>query len=98
MSLQPSEIQKWELNESKAVLERILRHSVTLFSYPFGSHSDYTEDTVEFVKKAGYLKAASNYPGQIHSTFSDNFEYPRHLVRNWDIDKFKMELNGFWTK
>lgn len=98
LSLQPSEIQKWELNESKAVLERILRHSVTLFSYPFGSHNDYTEDTVEFVKKAGYFKAASNYPGQIHSTFSDNFEYPRHLVRNWDIDKFKMELYGFWTK
>lgn len=97
LSIQSTDMQRWEILESKKSLEKILGHKITTFSYPFGGKQDYTMETVENVRKAGYIKAASNYSGQIHAKFKNYHEYPRHLVRNWDIDRFKAEINAFWT-
>lgn len=97
LSLQHYDVQKWEIMECKRTLEGILGHEVSTFSYPFGCLEDYTRETVDIVKQAGYVKAASNYPGQVHAKRYSSFELPRQLVRNWDIDRFKVELNKFWT-
>ena len=97
LSIQSPDMQRWEILESKKTLEKILGHKITTFSYPFGGKQDYTMETVENVRKAGYIKAASNYSGQIHAKFKNYHEYPRQLVRNWDIDRFKAEINAFWT-
>lgn len=97
LAIQPYDVQSWEIMESKRVLENILGHEITTFSYPFGCLEDYTRDTVNIVKQAGYAKVASNFPGQVHSKMPSNFEIPRQIVRDWGIDRFKLELNKFWT-
>lgn len=95
LSSQSPERQWEELSESKTALEHWLNRNVSVFSYPFGGLRDYTQGTVELVKKAGYKKAASNFPGQAH-TWTDMCQIPRHLVRNWDGRTFESQLRNFW--
>lgn len=97
LAIQSAEVQEEEIFSSKARLESIMGHEITTFSYPFGGKNDYTKETVRIVREAGYKKVASNFPGQIHSSDTNFYEYPRQLVRNWDIETFKDKLNVFWT-
>ncbi len=86
---------KFELEESKKTIERWIAKEVLTFSYPFGGRPDYTEDSPALCKKAGYIRAAANTPGQAHS-WTNQFEVPRHIVRNWGLDEFRKRLNGFF--
>jgi len=84
-----------EIFKSKEQLEEILNRPIELFAYPFGGNKDYTKQTVNIVRKAGFKKAASNYPGQFHG-WKDQFQIPRQLVRNWGPAEFKNRLIKFW--
>ncbi len=98
LSIQNLNVQNEEIQQSKKFLEKMLGTEVTTFSYPFGGRTDYTIKTVQAVRKAGYKKAASNYPGQIHTWFKKNYEYPRHLVRNWKLEEFKRKVKNFFIE
>ena len=80
-----------EIQNSKAALEEILGSPVMSFAYPFGSKSDYTEDTAKTVQRAGYACACANFP-EIVKSDSDPFQIPRFLVRDWDGDEFSRRL------
>lgn len=95
LSYMEPKLQRQEIFQSKKQLENWLNQPITVFSYPFGGHSDYTPETVKLVKEAGFLKAASNFPGQWHS-WTDPFQVPRQLVRNWDGATFIKRLKRFW--
>jgi peptidoglycan/xylan/chitin deacetylase (PgdA/CDA1 family) len=86
--------QSAEIERSKSALEEILGRPVTSFAYPFGSKSDYTEDTAQAVQRAGYLCACANFP-EITTRATDRFQLPRFLVRNWDGDEFRARLAGW---
>ena len=45
----------------------------------------------------GFTKAAANFPGQAHS-WTDPYQIPRHLVRNWPLATFVTKLSGFSTR
>lgn len=90
------EEQMWEILESKKVLETILEKKVTTFSVPFGTKADYNQDTIGIVKKLGFARSASNFPGQIHKCTS-RYELPRQLVRNWELKEFQTKFQDFWT-
>jgi len=88
-----------QLNEivlSKEHLERITGRKVEVFSYPFGRKVDYTRTSVRICREAGFLKSAANFPGQAHR-WTDRFQIPRQLVRNWDGETFAAQLRSFWT-
>lgn len=87
--------QKKEIIHSKKQLEKWLGHSVDTFSYPFGTKNDYNSDTIRVCKDAGFLKVASNFPEQIHS-WTNPYQIPRHLVRNWSQDLFAKNLSDFF--
>jgi peptidoglycan/xylan/chitin deacetylase (PgdA/CDA1 family) len=87
--------QRREILESKQQLESCLGQPITLFSYPFGGRDDYTSETVSFLRESGFHSAVANYPGQVHR-WSDQFQLPRHLVRNWPIDLFRRHFDSFW--
>lgn len=95
LSNQDRYTQKKEIIESKKCLEKIIGKEVTTFSYPFGGKKDYNEDTIDILEQCGMKKVASNFPGQVHKKTS-YLELPRHLVRNWNLDEFKNNLERFW--
>ncbi len=81
------EEQEYEILESKKSIERITGQEVNLFAYPFGSKDDYTKDTINLLKKAGFEKAVTTQHNGIGSQ-TDCFEIPRYCVRNYDADGF----------
>jgi peptidoglycan/xylan/chitin deacetylase (PgdA/CDA1 family) len=89
--------QRHEILFSRQELERITGTAITTFSYPFGRKQDYNRTSVRLCREAGFIKAASNFPGQVHR-WTDPFQLPRHLVRNWDPDTFAAEMKNFWTR
>jgi peptidoglycan/xylan/chitin deacetylase (PgdA/CDA1 family) len=91
------EQQRKEIFTCKNDLEKITGTEITTFSYPFGRKTDYDRTSVRLCREAGFIKAAVNFPGQVHS-WTDPFQLPRHLVRNWDPDTFAAEMKGFWTR
>jgi peptidoglycan/xylan/chitin deacetylase (PgdA/CDA1 family) len=86
-----------EVGASKRQLESWLGREITLFSYPFGRRCDYTRETLEFCRDSGFTRAAANFPGQVHR-WTDPYQIPRHLVRNWPLETFVEKLQGFWTR
>jgi peptidoglycan/xylan/chitin deacetylase (PgdA/CDA1 family) len=90
------EEQRQEIIGAKGQLESWLAREVTVFSYPFGTREDYTQATVDLCRRAGFVKAAANFPAQIHS-WTDNFQIPRQLVRDWPLEVFAEKLKGFWV-
>jgi peptidoglycan/xylan/chitin deacetylase (PgdA/CDA1 family) len=86
--------QKDEINNGKIQLEAILKHSIETFSYPFGNKNDFSAITIDICKKSSICKVAANFPGQVHS-WTNPYQLPRHLVRNWDINEFKNQFFRF---
>jgi peptidoglycan/xylan/chitin deacetylase (PgdA/CDA1 family) len=88
LSLQPKTSQQDEIQRSKAELETLLNRPVTSFSYPFG---DYTAETVELTRSAGFVCACSTAQESIWR-HSDRFELPRLAVQNWNREDFRQQL------
>ena len=87
--------QHYEIFISKGELENLTGREITTFSYPFGRKRDYSKDSVRICREAGFIKAAANFPGQAHR-WTDPFQMPRQLVRNWEIETFAEKLQDFW--
>jgi len=91
------EQQQNEIFTSKQDLENMTGMEIKTFSYPFGRKKDYNQTSIRLCREAGFIKAASNFPGQVHG-WTDPFQLPRHLVRNWDLDTFAVEMQSFRTR
>jgi len=97
LSALSEEQQRKKIFTSKQDLEKIIEKEITTFSYPFGRKRDYNQTSVRLCREAGFIKAASNFPGQVHR-WTDPFQLPRLLVRNWNLDTFTAEMERFWTR
>jgi|SRR6185312_5235735 peptidoglycan/xylan/chitin deacetylase (PgdA/CDA1 family) len=73
-----------EIAESRATLRKMFDVPVEHFAYPFGN---FTGETVELVRRAGYVSAVTVLPG-VARTSDDRLRLPRMLV-NGD--------RGWWT-
>lgn len=96
LSTLSTDIQKIEIEGSKQYLEDIIGRPVTTFSYPYGTRSDYTRNSVAIVRGAGFACACSNFEDIVWRS-SNPFELPRFLVRDWDGDEFATHL-GDWLR
>jgi peptidoglycan/xylan/chitin deacetylase (PgdA/CDA1 family) len=92
LSALPVEAQREEVSQSKLRLQEILNTEVTSFSYPFGTHADYSPATVDIVKEAGFACACSNFEG-LAGPGTSRFELPRVLIRDWDADTLTRRLH-----
>jgi peptidoglycan/xylan/chitin deacetylase (PgdA/CDA1 family) len=90
----PLRRQRREIEESKARLEEILGHPVQSFSYPYGKPRDYSAQTVDVVRKAGFACACSTSVDVVRQ-FSDPFQLPRVWVRDTSGEKLAKQL-GKW--
>jgi FkbM family methyltransferase len=91
LSILPPEKQRWEIQESKIQLEAIIHKPVRLFSYPYGTQADFTQETVRLVMEASYVAGIANIQGNIIPPVNLN-AIPRRLVRNWAGDAFAQWL------
>ncbi len=80
-----------EMEKSKLHLEQILGREVPTFSYPYGTKSSYSQIAVQFARKIGFQMACSNFAEPI-TLWTDNFQLPRHIARDWDGDEFSRFL------
>lgn len=96
LSACPLSIQKDEIYNSKYRLEQLLQKPINSFCYPYGTKSDYSIETVDIVKKAGFSLACSNFSGMVTQD-TDCFQLPRFIVRNWDAEEFKKRLKRFFN-
>jgi peptidoglycan/xylan/chitin deacetylase (PgdA/CDA1 family) len=97
LSCLTTEAQREEITASKRQLEAWLGRDISTFSYPFGRRSDYTNQSIALCQEAGFTKVAANFPGQAHR-WTDPYQIPRHLVRDWPIETFAAKLRGFWIR
>jgi len=97
LSALPRAAQREEIVASKRQLETWLDREITVFSYPFGTRCDYTKESVALCREAGFTKVAANFPDQAHS-WTDPYQIPRHLVRNWPVEVFAGKLREFWLR
>lgn len=86
--------QEAELRDSKKYLESLLEREVDHFAFPYGTKSDYSAETIALVKSAGYKSACSNIAEAIWAG-TDQFQFPRLLVRDCDGDYFEKWI-GAW--
>lgn len=97
LSCLSSEAQREELCASKKQLEEWLGREISTFSYPFGRRSDYTRQSIMLCQEAGFTKVAANFPGRAHR-WTDPYQVPRHLVRDWPLEAFARKLREFWAR
>lgn len=76
-----------EIMGSRHALEAMCGASIKSFAYPNGGHDDYTEETVNLVREAGFHYACAAFPG-LATSETDLHQIPRLMVRNWDGDTF----------
>jgi peptidoglycan/xylan/chitin deacetylase (PgdA/CDA1 family) len=72
----PPDAARDEIAESRVALRNMLSVPIEHFAYPFG---DFTADTVELVRHAGYASAVTVLPGVARAS-DDRFRLPRILV------------------
>ena len=88
-------VQRQEIQESKASLEKVMDQPVTSFAYPYGRLQDYTDATVSFLKEAGFACACARFAGGVTQA-SDHFQLPRMTVLNWDGKTFASKLDHWF--
>ncbi|CAN5822005.1 N/A [soil metagenome] len=96
LAAQSAARQAEEIQGSKQKLEAWLARPVPTFSYPFGGRHDYNQQTLAVCKTSGFTKVAANYAGQAHR-WSDRYQLPRQLVRDWAPERFAQALARFWV-
>lgn len=90
------EKQRFELIESKRVLENWLKKPVHYFAFPNGN---FDENTLELAREAGYRLCFSTIPGRINPQHVHPMSIPRNSIN--DAGKYYENLakiHGTWQK
>ena len=90
----PADVQRTEIQTSKAQLEKILSQPVLSFSYPNGSTS---AASATIVRQAGFSCACAS-TSDVAWRGSDRFRLPRLWVPNWDGVTFSRWLFKWWRR
>ena len=94
LSALPLPAQADEVVGSRARLEAITGRPVESFAYPFGARCDYTEETVELVRRSNFACSCSNFEGLVKAT-TDRYQIPRFHVVDCDGRNFRRMLEGW---
>ncbi len=86
--------QRFEIETSKKVLSDKIQKDLIHFSFPFGTHSDFNNDSLD-VCKTNFKIVSANYPALCYAN-SDCYQLPRFLVRDWSEMEFSSNLLKFF--
>ena len=82
LAKQDAATQQREIFDSKAQLETILERKITVFAYPYGGSAAVSDETVNFVRDAGFELAFDAITGLVRDK-PEPLLLPRFGVRNW---------------
>ena len=88
--LSPEE-QRYEIQESRSVLESVIGKPVTGFAYPYGDLNEYTPGITQ---KLGFDYAASTREGTVTQS-SNLYDLPRYQVKNIRGSEFIAALRSW---
>jgi peptidoglycan/xylan/chitin deacetylase (PgdA/CDA1 family) len=72
-------------------LETIIGGQVATFAYPYGTSQDFTDETTEIVRAAGFMAACTTTPGSLEAG-DDLFRLRRCPIFDWPLETFKQQL------
>lgn len=84
-----------DILQSKTILENLTGQSVRNFSYPYGLKKDYDTESIRLCNELGFSMVSSNFYDQVH-TWTDPFQLPRIIVRNWPLNVFQRKMRKFF--
>ena len=94
LSLIPKSIAKEEIVRNKEILENITDTKIRHFSFPFGGEIDYNNQTLDLIKKIGYLSSVTTIRKPYR--YAQNiFEIPRFSIKNYSRSIYKNKLENF---
>ena len=64
-----------------------------MFAYPFGDAQDYTNETLELVREAGY-RAACTLDERTFGPHEDPYALPRLVIFDEPLWMFKVRISG----
>jgi peptidoglycan/xylan/chitin deacetylase (PgdA/CDA1 family) len=86
---------KFEIVESKKIIEKKLNKNITAFCYPNGFTTDYNSEIIQILKDNGFLCSVTTVP-KIVTIKSDLFELGR-LPTGYDDKSFKFCISGLYS-
>jgi len=93
------EEQRWELRESKSLIEEKISQPVRSLAYPVGGEGSFTGKTREIAANAGYELGFSFLQGAYSAEISDRFQIHRiQLDRQAAMYKAQSTLPRFFLK
>jgi peptidoglycan/xylan/chitin deacetylase (PgdA/CDA1 family) len=95
LSTLPLDSQRHEISESRKLLQEIADQPITGFAYPYGGDGDYTRETVDIVRKAGFESAFLVGSGLVRRE-SEAFRLSRNWVGNWNGEQFAGRLQRWF--
>lgn len=84
LGAQDENVQRFEIEESKRMIETFLGKQIDGFAYPYGNYNGVTKS---LLKNAGFQYAVSTEEKAV-TYDADLFELPRIQVKNWSADQF----------
>jgi peptidoglycan/xylan/chitin deacetylase (PgdA/CDA1 family) len=84
----PEDVQRREIRESKAELERLLGTPIVNFAYPYGQ---FSESTTAIVREESFVSACSTRASALYAD-ADVFALPRLKVGDWNATTFEAML------
>lgn len=92
LPLHAPSLQRDEIREDKAALERVLRTPVRAFAYPYGGR---TRETIELARQAGFVCAVSTRPALVHA-WDDPLDLPRLEIEAYGADELARRLDALF--
>jgi peptidoglycan/xylan/chitin deacetylase (PgdA/CDA1 family) len=86
---------RWELAESKRVLEDVVGRPVTAVSYPFGGVEDVGDLPIRLAREAGFDVGCCSVEQTVTAGESAMW-LPRLFVPNWNGEEFGRGLRRFF--
>ncbi len=84
-----------EIATSKRELEQTLGSECRFISWPYGTLNDVTDDSLTFVREAGYAGCFGGYRGSIQPQVTNAFSIPRHHFEpNWPLRHIRVFASG----
>ena len=82
-----------EISTSKSLIEERLGN-IKWFAYPFGYRSSFNSETIDRLKKHGFIGSFTSFPANNYLPIDDFFRICRFSISNESVEEFLFKIRG----